>query len=587
MANNLIPKYLDIDYNTIIQSIKDELATNITFRDYNYEGSNIAILIELVAYIGELYTYYLNKVAKNVYIETADVYENVNILAHQEGYEVKGYTSSKVTLSLTVSGDGINDGDILYVYPWHELDTGISTDDGDDIKFSTTSSRSIEVSSVGGVVYGSDRIPVVQGTVKYFTYDGSDIIANEIILPTFNYAHDDDVDDTINTVELKVNGLTWTRVSDFYDELSALELADNPDYYDNVYMVIYDKYRRTKVVFNSSRNVPISTDTITINMLVSLGIDGNIGAITNTSADGAWTPDTHWIKNLTTDEWVASSLMTIETSAASTGGTDPEEIEDIREQTKAIHNSQYRDVTATDYKAHLEQHSEIGGAYVWGEKDVSPSGNVLEYNKVHITVVPVDTPDEWNTGTLNTSVAVWVPTGNAASASASIYVPTTFVDSWTDKLESYLEPRMMLSAYEEWEVPELVYFKFDIGVRLYRLYSIDDIDNNILDKLEYYFRQSNRKFYDLINFMDISEYLLDQTEISPTNNFDYIKGIRNLNIRDVDCSATIYEPNNIGNYPQYTTDAYVSDVENQLRSIRLGRNQFPIYSKTLTTVTEE
>ena len=58
----LVPKYLDIDFNTLVAKIKEELAAspNVVFRDLNYEGSNISILIELVAYLGELNTYFLN-----------------------------------------------------------------------------------------------------------------------------------------------------------------------------------------------------------------------------------------------------------------------------------------------------------------------------------------------------------------------------------------------------------------------------------------------------------------------------------------------------------------------------------------------
>jgi len=110
MANVLTPEYLDIDYNTLVSTIKEELADSAVFRDYNYEGSNIAVLIELVSYIGELNTYFLNKIAKNVYMETVDIYENANRLAKLEGYEPKGYVSSRTTLNLTVSADDGNEG---------------------------------------------------------------------------------------------------------------------------------------------------------------------------------------------------------------------------------------------------------------------------------------------------------------------------------------------------------------------------------------------------------------------------------------------------------------------------------------------
>ena len=52
----LTPNYLDIDFTTIITRIKEQLATSDTFQDYNYEGANFTIMMELFAYVAELNT---------------------------------------------------------------------------------------------------------------------------------------------------------------------------------------------------------------------------------------------------------------------------------------------------------------------------------------------------------------------------------------------------------------------------------------------------------------------------------------------------------------------------------------------------
>jgi hypothetical protein len=171
--------------------------------------------------------------------------------------------------------------------------------------------------------------------------------------------------------------------------------------------------------------------------------------------------------------------------------------------------------------------------------------------------------------------------------SGAITVPTEYVPTYTSDLEEFLEPRKMLNAYETWELPELVYFSFMFGVRLYRLYTFADVSTDIQNKLIYYFRSANRDFHDLIDFKDIMEYLLDTTIISPSNDFDYIKGIRNLVLRDIDVNKEIHEINIVGNYPQYTTTSYHSDSENRLRPIRLGFSQFPILHTETVSVVEE
>jgi hypothetical protein len=59
------PEYLSIDFLSLIEKFKTELRNSDVFKDYNFEGSNIAILMELNAYVSELNTFFINKVAKN------------------------------------------------------------------------------------------------------------------------------------------------------------------------------------------------------------------------------------------------------------------------------------------------------------------------------------------------------------------------------------------------------------------------------------------------------------------------------------------------------------------------------------------
>ena len=77
---DLVPEYLRIDFQTLITRLKEQIKNSDIFRDTDYEGANVTILAELMAYIGELQTFYVNKVAKNIYMETADIYENVHRL---------------------------------------------------------------------------------------------------------------------------------------------------------------------------------------------------------------------------------------------------------------------------------------------------------------------------------------------------------------------------------------------------------------------------------------------------------------------------------------------------------------------------
>lgn len=567
MADYFSPEYLSVDFNTLIEKLRTELKSSAVFNDYNYEGSNISILVELMAYIGELNTYFLNKLAKNIYLETADVYENASRLARQVGYEPKGHRSAKSTVTIVAaSGGNTRMGDVLYIPAWKQIETDL-TYNSETIKYATVAAHTETFTSSGGS--HTFNITVIQGEpVEITGYKGSDLIDNELLLPDYDFAHSE-YEDVENVVEILVNDEPWSRVDDFYEGITALGVDDN------VYMFVYDRYERYKIVFNEARNVPGTEDSITVRALKSFGSNGAAGAGTITE------PEDEIMSNLTTSSWVDNSVLTMANSAASIGADNPEIINTIKENAKSIQHAQKRNVTKEDYMSHLQERADIVTANVWGEQDLFPSGgHIDEYNKVHVTVIPT----QWESTTVNASGSLWTPT---VGVSGTILTPYNFSDPYQDSLELYLEPRKILTTYEEFELPQLVYFFFEIGLRLKRLYEFTDVKMDVINKLAYWFRSDNKQFADEINFMDIVEYIMDTTETSPTDSFDNIKGIRNFNIRDININTTIYSPNNqVWNYPQYTTDTWSN--ENQLRPIKLGRNQFPVLSfDTLQVFDEE
>lgn len=564
--SSLVPEYLNIDYNSIVETIKTQLAasSNVTFRDLNYEGANITLLIELIAYIGELNTFYLNKLAKNLYMETASVYENVNRLSRQMGYEPRGYRSGLLTLTSTITECPTGG---IEIPAWTEIDSGEQTINGEAIKYTTTVKHT-ESSPTSTFSFG---LKVRQGELVTLNYTGSNLVDNELVLPT-NYAYDNDIDDSYPSMEVSVqtdgtNYDEWTRVSDFFDEVTVL--SDN----DEIYMFVYDKYKRNKVVFNSSRDVPANTTAIRIKALKSLGIDGAVGA-----AVTGWTPPTNFVLDTTAGTYLDNSTISLANSAAAIGYADPETISEIKTNAQTALHAQYRNVTASDYKSHLEARSDIVSAIAWGEQDIAPSGSIDEYNKVYISAIPAT----WGTSTISVSADTLTTDW---STSANISEAQTFSSSWAATLKTYLEPRKMISAYETFSKPDLVYFSFDFGVRIKRLYIFSDVTTDILAKLIYYFRATNMDFNSTINFMDIHNYIIDSTEISDDDEWINVKGISNLVIRDINISKGVYSLNTDSNYPYYTVTAYTGD--NTLRPIKLGNDQFPALSSATVRFTQE
>ena len=561
---DLVPEYLRIDFQTLVNRLKTQIQNSDVFRDTDYEGSNITILAELMAYIGELQTFYTNKVAKNIYMETADIYENVHRLATLIGYDPKGFRGAKGTVSVTVSA-GVTAGDILNIAKWHQIaSTQSDPDSGDTIFYALTESHTV----TAGVVPYKFNLFVRQGEVTEYSFTGDDIVDNEILLPLGDYGYDDNLEDENETIEVRVNGVLWTRVSDFFDLISGL-LETN-----TVYKFEYDKYQRHKVVFSALRSVPDDTDTITVTVLKSLGANSGVGPYTIT------TPNEEFVYNTTQGAYLDNSTITVTNSASTIGAANPEPIDEIKDNSQGQLHAQFRNVSKVDYISNLSSRSDIITTNVWGEQEVAPSGDTSEYNKVHIVAYP----NPWGDGTIETS---------AASGDNGVFytVPHTIAASWMTDLQEYLEPRKMLTVYEQFEIPQLIYFRYDIGIRVARTYNFSQVRDVTLAKLKYYFDPTLRSFNEQINFRDIEEFILDNsiacdgTLFTEANTFDDISGIRNLIFRDIDVqNATVYEPNPTM-FPRYIVTPYVGD--NKLRTIELGFEQFPALDYVNTRFTEE
>jgi hypothetical protein len=98
-----MPDYLNLDFNTFKENVINSLKETETFKDYNFEGSNISVLIELIAYLSELNTYYLNRISKNLYFDSVDMYENANRLANFVGYSPKGSIGANTLLTMEIT----------------------------------------------------------------------------------------------------------------------------------------------------------------------------------------------------------------------------------------------------------------------------------------------------------------------------------------------------------------------------------------------------------------------------------------------------------------------------------------------------
>lgn len=337
-------KYTSLDFNSIKQDIINKLTTSDSFKDYNFTGSYINTLIELIAGVGDLFSYYANMVANESFIQTAELYENVNKLAELVGYKPSGYKSAVTTINLnTLVGtyDLTNKNNYKISIPKFTIFTcSETTEAGDSIYFINTDdivyiintaslsaplsaqSLAIEVPVIQGnpVSVGNELVYTATGEIfqKYNILDGSALTSNVTV--------------TIDNVE-------WVYVDSLYT---------GTDGTSKVFTTRYNKEEKVEVKFGDGiyGAVPPISSTIKIRYVSSLGSNGNINTgIINGIQSSIYETDTSG--NTIT---LPNSNFTVSQNEVAIGGSEPQTTDEIRNYVSAFSRTQNRVVTKQDYE---------------------------------------------------------------------------------------------------------------------------------------------------------------------------------------------------------------------------------------------
>ena len=98
--------FTDLDFDQIKTSLTDYLRENSEFTDYDFEGSNLSNIIDVLAYNTYISSYNANMISNEVFIDSATLRENVVALARNIGYTPRSRTAAKAIISFFVDTTG-------------------------------------------------------------------------------------------------------------------------------------------------------------------------------------------------------------------------------------------------------------------------------------------------------------------------------------------------------------------------------------------------------------------------------------------------------------------------------------------------
>jgi len=107
MANSSLD-LSSLDFDSLKGNLKTFLSTQFVFRDYNFDGSNINVLLDVLSYNSYLNSFYLNMVASEMFLDSAQKYESVISHAKELNYLPQSARSSEAQISFTFDTTGIS-----------------------------------------------------------------------------------------------------------------------------------------------------------------------------------------------------------------------------------------------------------------------------------------------------------------------------------------------------------------------------------------------------------------------------------------------------------------------------------------------
>ena len=94
--------FTNLDFDQIKTSIKDYLRNNSSFTDYDFEGSNLSVIIDMLAYNTYIAAYNANMVTNETFIDSATLRENVVSLARNIGYVPRSKKCARARITFFV-----------------------------------------------------------------------------------------------------------------------------------------------------------------------------------------------------------------------------------------------------------------------------------------------------------------------------------------------------------------------------------------------------------------------------------------------------------------------------------------------------
>ena len=343
----------DLDFDQIKSNLKTFLSGQSEFQDYDFEGSAMSVLLDVLAYNTHYNALYNNMAINEMFLDSARKRNSVVSLSKMLGYSPRSATSAQATVTVTVNTNNPT-ANTLVLPAYSQFNTTI---DGNNYTFFNTGS--VAATSTTGV-FTFQNVVITEGTP--LTYNYTVDTGTRFIIPNANI--------DLNTLTVRVQE---NQSSSVYETFYQADSLINVDPVSKAYWVKEIDNGLYEITFGDGNlGVALSNGNVVRLNYFSSSLDAPNGSRVFSYAGGSLG---------------AGATVSVVTTGMAANGAAPEDIDSIRFNAPRMYASQNRAVTPDDYKALVYSlFSDAASVSSWGGEDNNPP----VYGKVYLCVKPKD-----------------------------------------------------------------------------------------------------------------------------------------------------------------------------------------------------
>lgn len=346
----------ELDFDAIKSNLKNYLKSQTEFSDYDFEGSTLAVLLDVLAYNTHYNAYLANMLANEMFIDSAVKRQSVVSIAKLFGYLPRSIIASSAYVDITVANPTGSPAS-LTLPRYSQFSTSI---DGTSFTFVNTEPVTINPLN-GDYVFSNVKIS-----------EGSQLVYKFVVVtpgPDEKYEIPN-IDIDTNTLYVTVQESATNLTTTTYTKVSDIVSLNGTS---NVYFIEENTKGRYEIYFGDG----VLGKKLTAGNIVTIYYLVSTGASANFSSELAQT--------FTFSGQIGGGDVSVATISNSTGGASRESITELKFNAPKSYATLDRAVTIDDYKTLIQQYYPYAESVaVWGgEENIPP-----KYGKVIISLKP-------------------------------------------------------------------------------------------------------------------------------------------------------------------------------------------------------